>query len=341
MKSMNYKSIIAAVLSCILSIVVVEQLSKIYLFTVEDIGHQSTHRRNPSYRRGWVEYTEYKEIDTDRLIIIITGSQAWGREIRDANTLYPTLLEKRLNDSSDESFTVLNWGIPGVDLPEYVIIASQLAQYDPDLVLFIFDRQDMTRRLSRPLYEYGTDVTRLAYFPANRVHLAQTFLDTHQANDPLQAIQNWFYIGVLHTYLLVDEPRAWGHDIKSLQEENHAYASQYDVETDVQPWPEETDGYLANLMGTYLSSIGETPLITITSPTYRGWYTAQGREALDLLVGHFEALWGNLSNVTIMDGIDWIPSDRFYNNTHFDELGHELMAEKLFSVVDDYFPLIR
>jgi hypothetical protein len=263
MKSINYKSILLAVLACILTLFTIEQASRIYLFTTENFDHNSSHIRNPLYRRGWVEYTDKQENNTDHLIIIITGSQSWAPEIANEEDLYPNLLEMTLNQSPSETYTVLNWGVPGIDLPEYVILMSRLADYDPDLVFFLADWKDMTLNLSEPLKNYGTDVIRLAYFPEYRQHLSSSFLDKHDAHDPLQAIQNIFYMGVLHTYFMIDESAYWGHNIIEAVADRPYVTEQH---KDLPHWSDEVDWYLANVMDTYLSSVGKTPLIAISPP---------------------------------------------------------------------------
>lgn len=331
MKSINYRKLFMTIISCLLMLLVIEFLAKTYLFNVETFGHSLTHTRNPAYRRGWVEYTAPVEITTDRLIILITGSQAWAPEIADDNAIYPYLLENRLNENSSESYTVLNWAVPGLDFPEYVILMSRLAAFDPDLVLFIVDWKDMIDNLSQPLSVYGTDVIRLAYHPAIRKNLSTPFLDQHKAHDPLDAIQNLFYVGLLHSYLLVDEPSHWGHTLDEEFVQSRHYGRIRNNTLD--DWQDNTDWYLINTMATYLTSIGETPLITIASPQYFGWYDADTQEKIRTLAEHVQQLWGSLSFVQVVDGIEWIPQELFFNAAHFDENGHKLMAEKLYPLI--------
>lgn len=327
------------VISCILTLFLLEQLSRLYLVSVETFVNYSTNSRNLLYRRGWVEYTENKGINTDHLIIIITGSQSWAPEIVNEDDIYPSILERKLNDAHSDTYTVLNWGVPGIDLPEYNILMTRLADYDPDLVFFIVDWKDMTDRLAEPLNKYGTDVVRLAYFPQYRQYLTQDFLNKHDANDPLQAIQNSGFSGMFHTYLLVDQPRFWGHDLISDQISEKTYAIQYSTTESIRElnnWSDDVDWYLDNIMTTYLSTVGETPLVTVSSPQFLNWYGKNTQNNILSLYSRLEARWGGQPHVDVVDGTNWIPIDRFYTGSHFDEIAHELMADELLSLVTGY-----
>ena len=333
MKSINIKTLAVAVLSCLITLFVIEQVSRTYLMTVEEFGDAFTHTRNPSYRRGWVEYTAMQPINTDHLIIVITGSQAWAGEVANDDDIYTSILASKLNENSTETYTVLNWGVPGVDAPEYIILMTRLADYDPDLIIFITDWKDMTDNLGVSLSQYGTDVVRLAYDPTYRQYLSPLFLEIHQANDPLQFLHNLTYIGILHTYLLVDLPRNWGHDDVAERKINPQYATESNKS--LPDWSEQVDWYLESMMATYMSSAGETPLIVITAPQYTGWFNEDARQKVRSLFGKIRSAWGNLSHVQLIDGTDWIPHNLFFDSSHFDEIGHQIMAEKLFTVIQD------
>lgn len=331
MKTVNYKSIILAILSCLLALLIIEYLTKTYLDVVEGFGHQLTHVRNPLYRRGWVEYTQPTSINTDHLIIIITGSQAWGTELPEPDNIYANILEKQLNQSSSKSFTVLNWGVAGIDFAEYVILMSRLSEYQSDLVFFIVDWRDMTDNLKEPLRNYGTDVVRLAYHPVTRQHLSPAFVDEHEANDPLEFIKNVTYLGMLHSYLLVDVPRQWGDGVAEKAIANRSYGKPN--RTELLSWTEDVDWYLANTMGTYLSSIGETPLVAITAPQRLESYNDEDKEKVSSLTSRIQSLWGNIPHVDVVDGTQWIPPETFFDKSHFDEQGHQIMAQKLYEIV--------
>ncbi|MFH2123809.1 MAG: hypothetical protein ABIJ50_10060 [Pseudomonadota bacterium] len=72
----------------------------------------------------------------DKLIVIISNSQGYGRELSDQET-YPVLLEKDLISQQKENVRVLNWSIPGGMMPDFIILAAAAKRLAPDILIFV------------------------------------------------------------------------------------------------------------------------------------------------------------------------------------------------------------
>ena len=109
----------------------------------------------------------------------------------------------------------------------------------------------------------------------------------------------------------------------------------YRQNKDLSEWEPQTDWYLNKLMNTYLKSVGNTPLFVVTSPQYMNWYDYDAQERIKSLTSRINTLWGKYSHIQIIDGLNWIPQDKFFNSSHFDEIGHQIMADQLYALIID------
>lgn len=101
-------------------------------------NQHNSEKRNIFFRRGWVEHvlSADKLKRPEKLIVIISNSQGYGREVFDQET-YPALLEKYLIQQQKEDVRVLNWSIPGAKVPEFTILAAAAKRLAPDILIFI------------------------------------------------------------------------------------------------------------------------------------------------------------------------------------------------------------
>lgn len=108
-------------------------------------------RRNPHFRRTWVEhvYGASPKQDGEKLIVIIGNSQGYGREIEDGRT-YAALLERSLSSKSGATVRVLNWSIPGGAGPEFVLLAAAAIRVRPDAVVLVSSPGNYARMRSDP-----------------------------------------------------------------------------------------------------------------------------------------------------------------------------------------------
>lgn len=95
-------------------------------------------KRNPHFRRAWVEHVqrEAPHQSNEFLVVLISHSQGWGREVTDAET-YASRLEAYLSGRMTRTVRVVNWSIDGADAPEYVMLAAASRRLQPDVVLLV------------------------------------------------------------------------------------------------------------------------------------------------------------------------------------------------------------
>lgn len=105
-----------------------------------DAWHRSLppSKRNPHFRRAWVEHVEREPArrTNEFLLVLISHSQGWGREVTDAET-YAVRLEAYLGARMTQTVRVVNWSIDGADAPEYVMLAAAARRLRPDVVLLV------------------------------------------------------------------------------------------------------------------------------------------------------------------------------------------------------------
>lgn len=305
----------------------------VYLHTIEDFGNSVTDIRNPLFRRGWVEYTEKQPFEADKLIILVASSQAYFTESPDPTLSYPYLLQQLLNENSDQTVKLLSWATPGIEMPEYTLLMARLADYDPDLVLFIVDWKDFTDRLRQPFSTYPTDITRLAFNSKYRSYLSQEFLDAHDESDPMVWFESTTNLGRLIQHNA--DHTAWEHRPSDL--DNMTYATEHTRNRRPRSWSEDSDWYLRDMMATYQRTAGDTPLIVVAMPRYLGWYKPEQVEEMDTLASQLERVLGEYPNVRVIDHSKTISETYFYTDSHFDPIGHGLFAEQL---LDDILPTL-
>jgi hypothetical protein len=153
------------------------------VFEIFHVQH-AVETRNTFFRRGWVEhvYSAGKKKGTEKLVVIISNSQGYGREVADKAT-YSSLLESHLVDKLGQKVRVLNWSVAAGRAPEFVVLAAALKRLEPDVFLFIsnpenfrkiwmtLDREDGSRQ------HWGSDCYQLIGFSDIRKNIPQSFLD--------------------------------------------------------------------------------------------------------------------------------------------------------------------
>ena len=240
-------------------------------------------------------------------------------------------MEQLLNENLDGNLKLLNWAVPGVEMPEYTVLMARLADYDPDLVLFVLDWKDLTDRLRRPLETYPTDIMRLSFDPQYRVNLSQEFINAHEHSDPMTWFKNTTRLGRLLQYF--DEPTAWEH--RASNPDKLLYATEHTRTRRPKSWSEDSDWYLHDLMATYQKTVRDTPLVVVAMPRYLGWYEPEQVAEMDTLASQLERVLGEYPNVRVIDHSKSISEAYFYTDSHFDPIGHELFAQQL---LEDILP---
>lgn len=136
--------------------------------------------RNPLFRRDWPHFVKQAEParEGERLIVVISNSQGYGREFYDHET-YAALLQKTLR--LREPTRVLNWSIGGGVGPEFTLLAAAAHRLRPDRVVVVSPAsafreifwQDETGR--GRLTRRASDLWKLAAYPEIRGHLPDAY----------------------------------------------------------------------------------------------------------------------------------------------------------------------
>ena len=139
--------------------------------------------RNSFFRRGWVEHvlSAKKNNKDETLIVIISNSQGYGREISDEAT-YSFLLEKQLEERFKKEVRVLNWSIPAGRAPEFVVLAAAAKCLEPDILFVISSPNNFQNRWMKLNQQNGSrknwasDCYQLLGFSKVRKSIPQFFL---------------------------------------------------------------------------------------------------------------------------------------------------------------------
>ena len=142
--------------------------------------------RNPLFRRAWSEHVRGAEPkrEGEKLIVLITNSQGYGREVSDAQT-YPALLEGLLRMREQRPVRLLNWALPGGSAPEFTLLCAAVHRLRPDLVLLLSNPTNFSAALLRPLegglvrQPWSSDTPHLLAFEDVRQRVTSDFIERY------------------------------------------------------------------------------------------------------------------------------------------------------------------
>ncbi|MES0489108.1 MAG: hypothetical protein ABUK01_03895 [Leptospirales bacterium] len=95
--------------------------------------------RNQAYKRGWPEYISASSPDHGNHIIIITNSQGYGPELQEEQ-IYGNLLQNKLQKRGSH-IIVENWSVPGMRMPEFIILLQKAIEKKPDMIFTLLPVQ--------------------------------------------------------------------------------------------------------------------------------------------------------------------------------------------------------
>ena len=129
---------------------------------------------------GWPEYLKYSTPSNGvGRVILISNSQAFSGETP-RNRIYPALLAKRLTErkaGGKDRWEVCNWSVEGVTSMEYMLLAAQLKDRAPDVVVASVGLADFrSPNLTNDLLYSRSDIYRLIVRPSTWRALPDTFL---------------------------------------------------------------------------------------------------------------------------------------------------------------------
>ena len=93
------------------------------------------HSRNPGFRRGWYEFvrTTPPRQAGEKLVLIISNSQGYGREVNESET-YAMRLQALLR-AQGQPARVVNWSIPGGQFFDFLMLAAAARDLQPDVLV--------------------------------------------------------------------------------------------------------------------------------------------------------------------------------------------------------------
>ncbi len=295
-------------------------------------------RRSPFFRRAWVEHvlrTPPARSD-EQVVLLISHSQGWGREVTDAET-YASLLEDDLRARAPTTtrVRVVNWSVPAVSGPGFTILAAAAHRIRPAYLIFVasadqfctrtFLATDGSHRPSR-----ASDLYYLLGYRDIRRLLPRDFMDRfYNTSDWLDIALGRCWPGwrvrTLPAHVLtrweVLKPFA-KNDIEPVW-----FGPRHHSRLIREPMPPALPD--ERLLATFLSlAAGAAPRVTwINTPVHSRW-----REEPDPGIAPVAAACA-AHGVMFHDAQAVIPDADFFTATHLEASGHRLMAAYLAEVI--------
>jgi len=116
-------------------------------------------------RRGWPEYVAGTRERERPLVVIISNSQAYGREMSDANETWAGHLRASLA-RHDPPIDIENWSSAGLHTGEIELLSMQAVERRADLVLYMLAHRNVDLTGYVTLNTVGTDIPLLAGRPS-------------------------------------------------------------------------------------------------------------------------------------------------------------------------------
>ncbi|MBW2276979.1 MAG: hypothetical protein JRF63_05765 [Deltaproteobacteria bacterium] len=142
--------------------------------------------RNPTDHRAWPEYLRAGDENSGKLIVLLSASQAVGKEIEDPQLIYPALIRREL-ERRDSELRLENWATGGTRTVDIELLSMKAVQRGADLVVLGFSFRNFDRKDKLDLDYPFTDVNLFAGDPRFFGELEDTtFAGVTEAEDVLQ-----------------------------------------------------------------------------------------------------------------------------------------------------------
>ena len=172
----------------LVAIVIVIEL----LFTLFDpyrhLPASSDATRNTEQQWGWPEYTSHPKLDGERLVIIISNSQACAWEYASEATYLGILREKQ---ATSKGLRIENWSMGGMRLADLEVLARKAALNGADEVYFVLNTYNFDVPDVVSLDYAVTDVKLIPEQLSQASYYSNALFRENQTAD--QRITNWFY----------------------------------------------------------------------------------------------------------------------------------------------------
>ncbi len=144
--------------------------------------------RNPEQQWGWPEYTAHPKLEEERLVVIISNSQACAWEYASEST-YPGLLRQK--QGTRKGLRIENWSMGGMRLADLEVLARKAALNGADEVYFVLNTYNFDVPDVVSLDYAVTDVKLIPEQLSQANYYSNALFRESQTSD--QRITNWFY----------------------------------------------------------------------------------------------------------------------------------------------------
>jgi len=316
--------------------------------------------RNPTDKRAWPEFVSGGAAADKRLVVLISSSQAVGKEMQEAEKIYFAILKNAL-EKEFPSVSIENWSSGGIRTVDLDLLTLRAAERRADLVVFVLASVNFDPPSKLNLGYPQSDIDLLAGRPSSWAHLEDTVfypsLTVHDIakrcltlessllrsrNDALDAMalaipsrkHGSVFGHVISPGTRLDAYRGEGPAAPPEREDYLVSGKKLGGLK-----PSELDERLATFRSFHLTarrrfSDGNIRAVWVWMPIARDIFDEEtiaamesfNREASEIIRG---------AGADVFD-LTWsIPTERFLTRSHLDERGHGLMAGMMLEILED------
>lgn len=323
----GWRAIATAFCVAAITLLGTELIASALLGTI-DFGHPYASPRNPNFRRAWLEFTRPAPRASDsELVILISNSQGFLREVEKGELAYAKQLQSRLTENASRNVQVANWSVAGGYAPEFVVLAARAATHQPDIILLVtYGRNFTSAHLEQPLAWGVSDVDLIGYQADVRAKLPDWFIQHYQLNASDKHLETWSSLIRLRSILSEPKSERW---TWSLGEPKVAF-HQNSLKT-AGPWREMSDRLLVTLTEIVTEISPKTQIILVVMPFAEKIWHPQATHVNRFLFPRAQQLLAGNENIHIFDASRLLPSDPnlFYGHAHLRPKGHAAFADWL------------
>lgn len=318
-----------------------------YLAISKKLDEIRQEKRNACLLRDWGHHAyPAPQKPQEKLIIIISNSQGYGTEVEDEQT-YPFILEQLLNQSGKETYKVLNWSVPGGQIPEQLILTAAAARLHPEKLLFINSPASFSQRhlamLKQPFSNsiLGSDVYLLLAYSDVREVLPELYSHFfYQSKVYLNAtLARIFPLWSIRTYPLSLVNRV-------------SFLQPFDKSGEINPWHFPHNISIEQTREKFLKTVNNThseypavPYENFSTELLNHFFSITKMidgEKYFIFMPHHTIIRNKNSliipkisqtiqenDIQVVDMRAAVPDSYYLSSVHFDQTGHRIMAEKL------------
>lgn len=299
--------------------------------------------RNPMFRRFWPEFTR-PPATTAKRVVIVSNSQGYGRRLY-PDGIYTHYLQQEL-DPSRKRWVVENWSAPGARFGDLLALTAKALRQEPEVLLIVTYCNNFMKIHADPTYSV-LDTYLILGEPLTLAEIPLSYL--RQAVPPRKLAQFLVHRGsrlVRSRSLIWDYLQRWYHynyrlvlGRGSFGKWSYWFTYPAKVGLPAAPmWKKRKRKRLvkactgdpagAALMTQMAAKHPATRTIVVFMPVREESFSKKGRQAYERFNRQVSEIMAP-AGAAVWD-LSWsVPSDQYYNVTHFGPKGHRSMAELL------------